>query len=35
NVAALSGPPLTDEELREIDSFAVSTPGTNIWADRS
>ncbi len=34
NVAALSGPPLTDEELREIDSFAVSTPGTNIWADR-
>ncbi|MCM3818716.1 L-glyceraldehyde 3-phosphate reductase [Streptomyces sp. DR3-1] len=35
NVAALSGPALTDEELREIDSFAVSTPGTNIWADRS
>ncbi|MEU6395008.1 L-glyceraldehyde 3-phosphate reductase [Streptomyces sp. NPDC046939] len=34
NVAALAGPKLTDEELTEIDSFAVSTPGTNIWADR-
>ncbi|MEV3854322.1 L-glyceraldehyde 3-phosphate reductase [Streptomyces sp. NPDC050095] len=35
NVAALAGPKLTDEELTEIDSFAVSTPGTNIWAGRS
>ncbi|MFI7384394.1 L-glyceraldehyde 3-phosphate reductase [Streptomyces sp. NPDC049813] len=35
NVAALAAPKLTDEELTEIDSFAVSTPGTNIWAGRS
>ncbi|MFJ8820396.1 L-glyceraldehyde 3-phosphate reductase [Streptomyces sp. NPDC102467] len=35
NVAALAGAKLTEEELTEIDSFAVSTPGTNIWADRS
>ncbi|MFE1951369.1 MULTISPECIES: L-glyceraldehyde 3-phosphate reductase [unclassified Streptomyces] len=35
NVAALAGPKLTAEELTEIDSFAVSTPGTNIWAGRS
>ncbi|MFC7305191.1 L-glyceraldehyde 3-phosphate reductase [Streptomyces monticola] len=34
NVAALSGAKLTDEELAEIDTFAVSTPGTNIWAGR-
>jgi L-glyceraldehyde 3-phosphate reductase len=34
NVAALGAPALTAEELKEIDSFAVSTPGTNIWADR-
>ncbi|MGA4839863.1 L-glyceraldehyde 3-phosphate reductase [Streptomyces sp. G45] len=34
NVAALSGPKLTEEELAEIDTFAVSTPGTNIWAGR-
>ncbi|MFF2845292.1 L-glyceraldehyde 3-phosphate reductase [Streptomyces sp. NPDC058001] len=34
NVAALTGPKLTDEELAEIDTFAVSTPGTNIWAGR-
>lgn len=34
NVAALAGPPLTDAELAEIDTFAVSTPGTNIWAGR-
>lgn len=34
NVAALAGPRLTDEELKEIDTFAVSTPGTNIWAGR-
>ncbi|MFI9120151.1 L-glyceraldehyde 3-phosphate reductase [Streptomyces bikiniensis] len=34
NVAALGGAPLTDEELAEIDSFAVDTAGTNIWAGR-
>ncbi|MDQ8702413.1 L-glyceraldehyde 3-phosphate reductase [Streptomyces sp. LHD-70] len=34
NVAALSGAKLDDEELAEIDKFAVSTPGTNIWAGR-
>lgn len=34
NVAALAGPPLTGEELKEIDTFAVDTAGTNIWADR-
>ncbi|MGW0390308.1 L-glyceraldehyde 3-phosphate reductase [Streptomyces sp. NPDC003042] len=34
NVAALSGAPLSEQELKEIDSFAVSTPGTNIWAQR-
>ncbi|QGV78807.1 L-glyceraldehyde 3-phosphate reductase [Streptomyces ficellus] len=35
NIAALAGPPLTDEELKEIDSYAVDTAGTNIWAARS
>ncbi|MFI6641988.1 L-glyceraldehyde 3-phosphate reductase [Streptomyces sp. NPDC050504] len=34
NVAALSGPELTAEELTEIDTFAVDTEGTNIWAGR-
>ncbi|WP_328397000.1 L-glyceraldehyde 3-phosphate reductase [Streptomyces sp. NBC_00390] len=34
NVAALAGPPLSDAELREIDTFAVDTAGTNIWAAR-
>ncbi|KOX34737.1 L-glyceraldehyde 3-phosphate reductase [Streptomyces sp. NRRL F-6491] len=34
NVAALGGAPLTDEELTEIDSFAVDTAGANIWAGR-
>ncbi|MEV6571554.1 L-glyceraldehyde 3-phosphate reductase [Streptomyces sp. NPDC051577] len=34
NVAALAGAPLTEGELKEIDSFAVSTPGANIWAQR-
>jgi L-glyceraldehyde 3-phosphate reductase len=34
NVAALGAEALTEAELKEIDSFAVSTPGTNIWADR-
>ncbi|MFV0128051.1 L-glyceraldehyde 3-phosphate reductase [Streptomyces sp. HMX112] len=35
NLAALAGAPLTDEELTEIDSYAVDTAGTNIWAARS
>ncbi len=35
NVAALEGPELTEEELREIDSYAVSEPGTNIWSRSS
>ncbi|MGH3313442.1 MAG: L-glyceraldehyde 3-phosphate reductase [Streptomyces sp.] len=35
NVAALEGPELTAEELREIDAYAVSEPGTNIWARSS
>jgi L-glyceraldehyde 3-phosphate reductase len=35
NVAALDGPGLTADELREIDSYAVSEPGTNIWARSS
>jgi L-glyceraldehyde 3-phosphate reductase len=34
NVAALGGPELTAAELRDIDEYAVSTPGTNIWAGR-
>ncbi|MFB7357774.1 L-glyceraldehyde 3-phosphate reductase [Streptomyces gardneri] len=34
NVAALAGAPLTADELKEIDSFAVDTAGTNIWAGR-
>jgi L-glyceraldehyde 3-phosphate reductase len=35
NVAVLEGPELTEEELREIDSYAVTEPGTNIWARSS
>ncbi|MGW7451768.1 L-glyceraldehyde 3-phosphate reductase [Streptomyces sp. NPDC054787] len=34
NVAALAAAPLSQAELKEIDSFAVSTPGTNLWAQR-
>ncbi|MFG3286267.1 L-glyceraldehyde 3-phosphate reductase [Streptomyces sp. NPDC048111] len=34
NVAALAGPPLGEAELKEIDTFAVDTEGTNIWAKR-
>ncbi|MFD5816287.1 L-glyceraldehyde 3-phosphate reductase [Streptomyces sp. NPDC127038] len=34
NLEALAAPELTDEELKEIDTFAVSTQGTNIWAQR-
>ena len=33
-MAALAGPALTDAELKEIDTFAVDTEGTNIWAGR-
>ncbi|WP_079127615.1 L-glyceraldehyde 3-phosphate reductase [Streptomyces sp. TP-A0874] len=35
NVAALDAPALTDAELTEIDTYARSTPGVNIWALRS
>ncbi|MEU6057273.1 L-glyceraldehyde 3-phosphate reductase [Streptomyces sp. NPDC047097] len=35
NLGALSAAPLTAEELAEIDSYAVDTEGTNIWAARS
>ncbi|MCX5142576.1 L-glyceraldehyde 3-phosphate reductase [Streptomyces sp. NBC_00338] len=35
NVAALAGPTLSDAELKEIDTFAVDTAGTNIWAGRA
>ncbi|AJE87154.1 oxidoreductase [Streptomyces albus] len=35
NLAALSAPPLTAAELDEIDGFAVSKEGVNIWAARS
>ncbi|MEU5973461.1 L-glyceraldehyde 3-phosphate reductase [Streptomyces sp. NPDC047315] len=34
NVAALTGAPLTKEELAAIDEFAVDTEGANIWARR-
>ncbi|MGW2579934.1 L-glyceraldehyde 3-phosphate reductase [Streptomyces virginiae] len=34
NVAALASAPLTEAELKEIDSLAISTPGTDIWAQR-
>ncbi|MEU1280212.1 L-glyceraldehyde 3-phosphate reductase [Streptomyces sp. NPDC005805] len=35
NMAALAAPALTEAELTEIDTFAVDTAGTNIWAARS
>lgn len=35
NVAATTGPALSAEELKEIDTFAVDTAGTNIWAGRA
>ncbi|MGD3107901.1 L-glyceraldehyde 3-phosphate reductase [Streptomyces sp. YGL11-2] len=35
NVAALDGPKITDDELAEIDAFARTTEGVNIWARRS
>ncbi|MFE6778061.1 L-glyceraldehyde 3-phosphate reductase [Streptomyces sp. NPDC057702] len=34
NVAALGAAPLTDAELAEIDQYARSTEGVNIWARR-
>ncbi|MEU3602176.1 L-glyceraldehyde 3-phosphate reductase [Streptomyces sp. NPDC006798] len=34
NVAALAAAPLTAAELAEIDTLAVDTEGTNIWAGR-
>ncbi|MFF4244262.1 L-glyceraldehyde 3-phosphate reductase [Streptomyces sp. NPDC001822] len=34
NVAALSAPALTAAEIEEIDTFAVDTASTNIWANR-
>ncbi|MET9808038.1 L-glyceraldehyde 3-phosphate reductase [Streptomyces halstedii] len=34
NVAALGAPALSVDELREIDTFAVDTASTNIWANR-
>jgi L-glyceraldehyde 3-phosphate reductase len=34
NIAALHAPKITDAELAEIDEFAKSTDGVNIWARR-
>ncbi|MEV0370442.1 L-glyceraldehyde 3-phosphate reductase [Streptomyces sp. NPDC050636] len=34
NIAALDAPKITDTELTEIDEFAKSTEGVNIWARR-
>ncbi|MFE7751918.1 L-glyceraldehyde 3-phosphate reductase [Streptomyces sp. NPDC057428] len=34
NVAALAAPALTAAETEEIDTFAVDTASTNIWANR-
>ncbi|MFD9502045.1 L-glyceraldehyde 3-phosphate reductase [Streptomyces sp. NPDC060035] len=34
NVAALAAPALSAAELAEIDTFAVDTASTNIWANR-
>ncbi|KOT54858.1 L-glyceraldehyde 3-phosphate reductase [Streptomyces rimosus subsp. rimosus] len=34
NVAAVGAPKITDEELSEIEEFAKSTDGVNIWAKR-
>ncbi|MFD9812989.1 L-glyceraldehyde 3-phosphate reductase [Streptomyces sp. NPDC059080] len=35
NIAALGAPALTEAELSEIDAFAQTTDGVNIWARRS
>ncbi|WP_411141242.1 L-glyceraldehyde 3-phosphate reductase [Streptomyces sp. x-80] len=34
NVAAVSAPKITDAELAEIDEFATSTEGVDIWSGR-
>ncbi|MFF4601775.1 L-glyceraldehyde 3-phosphate reductase [Streptomyces sp. NPDC001339] len=34
NIAALDAAPITDAELAEIDEFAKTTEGVNIWARR-
>ncbi|MFJ9406091.1 L-glyceraldehyde 3-phosphate reductase [Streptomyces sp. NPDC101393] len=34
NIAALGAPTITDAELAEIDEFAKTTDGVNIWARR-
>jgi L-glyceraldehyde 3-phosphate reductase len=34
NLDALSAPPLTDEELAEIDQYAVDS-GVNLWAKQT
>lgn len=34
NIAALDAPEITDAELAEIDEFAKTTDGVNIWARR-
>ncbi|MFG2527424.1 L-glyceraldehyde 3-phosphate reductase [Streptomyces sp. NPDC048516] len=34
NIAALDAPAITDAELAEIDEFAETTDGVNIWARR-
>ncbi|KAA6215440.1 L-glyceraldehyde 3-phosphate reductase [Streptomyces albofaciens JCM 4342] len=34
NVAAVGAPKITDQELSEIEEFAKSTDGVNIWAKR-
>ena len=34
NVAALAGPPLTDDELEQVDRHAVDA-GINLWASFS
>ncbi|OKI10294.1 L-glyceraldehyde 3-phosphate reductase [Streptomyces sp. CB02923] len=34
NIAAVGAPKITDEELSEIEEFAKSTDGVNIWAKR-
>ncbi len=35
NIAALDAPGITPDELTEIDEFAKTTDGVNIWAKRS
>lgn len=34
NIAALDAPAITEAELAEIDEFARTTDGVNIWARR-